>query len=162
MTMSKTSAAESIMSKVLIVTGGGRGIGKATCLLAAERGWDVCVNYASDAAAAEKVKQQIEAKGRKAIAVKADIGKESDVVALFKAADALGPLKGLVNNAGFGMRGSLQRVRVGQPHRRALAFVQFGRAHDQGQHLRGAGAFAGDAAVHAQHPLAVTADDTGQ
>jgi NAD(P)-dependent dehydrogenase (short-subunit alcohol dehydrogenase family) len=89
------------MSKILIVTGGGRGIGKATSLLAAERGWDVCVNYASDSAAADKVKQQIEAKGRKAIAVKADVSKEDDVVALFKAADALGPVMGLVNNAGI-------------------------------------------------------------
>ncbi len=89
------------MSKVLIVTGGGRGIGKATSILAAEKGWDVCIAYASDAAAAEKVKQQIEAMGRKALAVKADVGKEDDVVAPFKAADALGPLKGLVNNAGI-------------------------------------------------------------
>jgi NAD(P)-dependent dehydrogenase (short-subunit alcohol dehydrogenase family) len=89
------------MSKVLIITGGGRGIGKATSLLAAERGWDVCVNYASDAAAAEKVKRQIESKGRKALTVKADVSKEDDVVALFKAADALGPLAGLVNNAGI-------------------------------------------------------------
>lgn len=89
------------MSKVLIVTGGGRGIGRATSLLAAERGWDVCINYVSDTAAAEKVKREIEGKGRKALVVKADVSREDDVVALFKAADALGPVTGLVNNAGI-------------------------------------------------------------
>ncbi len=89
------------MSKVLIVTGGGRGIGKATSLLAAERGWDVCINYHSDASAAEAVKRQVEGKGRRALTVKADVSREDDVVALFKAADALGPLSGLVNNAGI-------------------------------------------------------------
>jgi NAD(P)-dependent dehydrogenase (short-subunit alcohol dehydrogenase family) len=90
-----------MMEKVVVVTGGGRGIGRATSLLAAERGYAVCINYVSDADAAHKTKAEIEAKGGKAMAVKADIAKEDDVVALFKAADALGPLKGLVNNAGM-------------------------------------------------------------
>ena len=60
----------------------------------------MCINYASDSVAAEKVKKEVEAKGRKAMTYKAHVGNEAEVVAMFKAADALGPLKGLVNNAG--------------------------------------------------------------
>ena len=57
------------MERVLIITGGGRGIGRATSLLAAQRGYAVCINYVSDSAAAEGVKAEIEASGGKAIAV---------------------------------------------------------------------------------------------
>ena len=89
------------MSKVLIVTGGSRGIGRATSLLAADRGYDVCINYSSNAAAAEATKRDVEAKGRKAIAVCADVSNEIGVDTLFKEADKLGPLHGLVNSAGL-------------------------------------------------------------
>lgn len=89
------------MDKVVLVTGGGRGIGRATCLLAAERGYRLVVNYASNAATAEAVKKDIEAKGGKALAVKADVSNEADVVAMFKEADKLGPLWGLVNSGGI-------------------------------------------------------------
>jgi NAD(P)-dependent dehydrogenase (short-subunit alcohol dehydrogenase family) len=89
-----------MMDKVVIVTGGGRGIGRATARLAAARGYAVCIAYVSDTAAAEAVRQEIEAKGGRAIAVKTDVAREADVVALFAAADALGPLHGLVNCAG--------------------------------------------------------------
>src|SRR5437762_10642698 len=89
------------MSKVLIVTGGSRGIGRATCLLAAERGYDVCINYSSNADAAQATKRDVETKGRKAIAVCADVSNEIGVEALFKEADKLGPLSGLVNSAGL-------------------------------------------------------------
>jgi NAD(P)-dependent dehydrogenase (short-subunit alcohol dehydrogenase family) len=89
------------MAKVVIVTGGGRGIGAAAAVLAAEAGYDVAVNYRSDEAAAMSVVGQIEARGRRAVAVQADMARESDVVALFEAVDAeLGRLDGLVNNAG--------------------------------------------------------------
>jgi NAD(P)-dependent dehydrogenase (short-subunit alcohol dehydrogenase family) len=84
------------MGGVVIVTGGGRGIGAAVCRLAAERGYDVVVNYAHDRAAAEAVADEV--KGR---AVAADVADEAQVARMFEAADELGPLVGLVNNAGI-------------------------------------------------------------
>lgn len=92
-----------MMSGVLIVTGGSRGIGRAICTIAAQRGYKVCINYATNATAAETLQKEITAAGGTAIAVQADVSKEADVVRLFKAADALGPLTGLVNNAGIMM-----------------------------------------------------------
>jgi NAD(P)-dependent dehydrogenase (short-subunit alcohol dehydrogenase family) len=87
---------------VLIVTGGSRGIGAATARLAVGRGWDVCVGYRADAAAAAEVVRSCEARGGRALAVQADVAIEADVVRLFEAADAeLGPVRGLVNNAGI-------------------------------------------------------------
>jgi len=86
----------------MIVTGASRGIGAATARLAAERGYDVCVNYRSDAAAAGAVVAAARAAGVKAVAVKGDIAREADVLALFDAAAAeLGPVTALVNNAGI-------------------------------------------------------------
>jgi NAD(P)-dependent dehydrogenase (short-subunit alcohol dehydrogenase family) len=88
--------------RVVIVTGGGRGIGAATATLAAQRGYDVCVNYRSDASSAQHVAEAIRKSGRKAIAVQADIAVEADVLRLFEsAALELGPLTALVNNAGI-------------------------------------------------------------
>ncbi len=88
-------------SRIMIVTGGSRGIGAATALLAAERGFDVAVNYASNQAAADAVVKAIVAKGRRAIALKGDVGSEADMLKLFEACDQqLGTLTCLVNNAG--------------------------------------------------------------
>lgn len=87
--------------KVAIITGGSRGIGRATALAAALRGFRVCIGYASNEAAAKSVVSAIEAKNGKAIAVKCDVGQESDILALFKAADKFGTLGALVNNAGI-------------------------------------------------------------
>jgi NAD(P)-dependent dehydrogenase (short-subunit alcohol dehydrogenase family) len=90
------------MNKVLIVTGGSRGIGAATALLAAERGYAVCVNYRQNREAAARVVGAIEAKGARAAAVAGDVGVEADVVRLFETCDkAFGSLGGLVNNAGI-------------------------------------------------------------
>ncbi|MCP3057104.1 SDR family oxidoreductase [Aurantimonas marianensis] len=86
--------------RVMIVTGGSRGIGAATARLGAKAGYAVVVNYASNEAAAKAVVADIEAGGGTAIAVKGDVGVEADIVALFEAADRLGPLAALVNNAG--------------------------------------------------------------
>ena len=89
------------MNQVLLVTGGSRGIGAACALFAARQGWDVAVNYTSDAAAAEAVAAQVRSLGRRAITLRADVADEAAVLAMFHAVDReLGPLQGLVNNAG--------------------------------------------------------------
>jgi len=89
------------VKKVLLVTGGGRGIGAATARLAAERGYAVCVNYLRDAAA-EKLAKEIGG-----IAVAADVSVEADVVRLFETVDAkLGRISALVNNAGVVDKGA--------------------------------------------------------
>lgn len=88
--------------KVLLVTGGSRGIGAETARLAAARGWSVAVNYVSDKTAAEAVLTDIEAAGGEGLAVKGDVGEEADVLSMFAAIDArFGRLDGLVNNAGI-------------------------------------------------------------
>jgi NAD(P)-dependent dehydrogenase (short-subunit alcohol dehydrogenase family) len=90
------------MTKIVLVTGGGRGIGAATAKLLARHGYDVAVNYQSNVTAAQKVVRAIEALGRKAIAVQGDVAKEADVRRMFGAVDEhMGPLWGLVNNAGI-------------------------------------------------------------
>ena len=93
---------ESMVGKVLLVTGGGRGIGAAVALMAASRGYAVAINYRSNAAAAEALVADIAAGGGRAIAVQGDVALESDVLALFAQVDAtLGRLTALVNNAGI-------------------------------------------------------------
>jgi len=90
------------MTKVMLVTGGSRGIGAATARLAARDGWDVCVNYARNADAAHAVVAEVEAAGRKAVAIQADMGKPEDVARLFTEHDsAFGRLDAFVNNAGI-------------------------------------------------------------
>jgi NAD(P)-dependent dehydrogenase (short-subunit alcohol dehydrogenase family) len=89
------------MKPALIVTGGSRGIGAATAVLAAQRGYAVAVNYTRDAAAAEKVVARIIASGGTAMAVRADVADEAQVLDMFRQVDTtLGRLAGLVNNAG--------------------------------------------------------------
>ena len=87
---------------IMLVTGGSRGIGAATALIAAARGWHVALTYQSNAAAADDVVQKIRAAGGTAIAVQADVGIEADVLRVFKAVDEqLGTLSVLINNAGM-------------------------------------------------------------
>ena len=89
------------MNRVLLVTGGSRGIGAATAQLAARSGWSVAVNYATNSLAADEVVRAIRADGATAMAVQADVSDEAQMLAMFKKIDAkLGPLSGLVNNAG--------------------------------------------------------------
>ena len=89
------------MDQVLLITGGGRGIGAATALLAAKRGYAVAVNYASNSLAADEVVRAIRVGGGTAVAVQADVGDEAQVAAMFQKVDArLGRLTALVNNAG--------------------------------------------------------------
>ena len=89
------------MSEVLLVTGGSRGIGAATALLAARKGYAVAVNYASNEGAAEEVVRAIRAGGGTAVAVQGDVAEEADVLRMFGQVDSrLGRLTALVNNAG--------------------------------------------------------------
>jgi NAD(P)-dependent dehydrogenase (short-subunit alcohol dehydrogenase family) len=89
------------MSKVLLITGGGRGIGAAVARLAAAQGWHVAVNAVRDMASAQAVADEVRAMGRRALAVQADVSDEAAVRAMFNRIDTeLGPLTGLVNNAG--------------------------------------------------------------
>ncbi len=86
----------------MIVTGGSRGIGAACALLAAEHGYKVAVNYASNTTAANEVVKKIKSAGGMAVAIKGDVANEQDVVNLFaQTAEKLGPLTGLINNAGI-------------------------------------------------------------
>jgi len=89
------------MQPIVLITGGSRGIGAATALLAARKGYAVAVNYTSNSLAADEVVRQIRDGGGSAITVQADVAVESQVLALFDKIDAkLGPLSSLVNNAG--------------------------------------------------------------
>jgi NAD(P)-dependent dehydrogenase (short-subunit alcohol dehydrogenase family) len=89
------------MNPSLLITGASRGIGAATAVLAAQRGWDVAINYATDAKAANAVAEQVRACGRRALVVQADVAVEAEVLAMFAAVDReFGTLNGLVNNAG--------------------------------------------------------------
>ncbi len=89
------------MSKLVLITGGSRGIGAATALLAARQGFSVAVNYSTHALAADAVVRQIRDIGGQAMAVQADVAIEAQVLAMFEKIDAwLGPLSALVNNAG--------------------------------------------------------------
>ena len=89
------------MNRVCLITGGARGIGRETTRLAAAAGWDVAINFRERADAAEVAVAEVVAVGRKAVAVRGDVAKESDVVTMFVAAErVLGPITGLVNCAG--------------------------------------------------------------
>jgi NAD(P)-dependent dehydrogenase (short-subunit alcohol dehydrogenase family) len=90
------------MDKVLIVTGGSRGIGAATARIAGRRGYAVCVNFLKNKVAAKQIVDKINADGGQAIAVGADISKEEEVLELFSTVDdSLGKISALVNNAGI-------------------------------------------------------------
>ena len=109
-------------SRVMIVTGGGRGIGAATARLAAARGYAVCVNYLRDRDAADAVVHDIRNDGGRAIAVPGDVASEADVLRLFQETDrSLGPLSALVNNAGIVTRQS--RVEAMDAARLQLMFA---------------------------------------
>jgi len=109
------------MDKVMIITGGGRGIGAETAKLAAKRGYALCVNYLKDAKAAEGLLKELSL-GTKAIAVAGDVSREEDVLKIFAETDkALGRVTALVNNAGIVDRS--QRVETITAERLARMFA---------------------------------------
>ncbi|WP_020600815.1 SDR family oxidoreductase [Spirosoma panaciterrae] len=89
------------MQKTILITGGSRGIGAATALLAAQKGYQVCINYVANKEAALQVVETIHQQGGKAFAFQADVSSEEDVIALFEAIDPIGPITALVNNVGI-------------------------------------------------------------
>ena len=90
------------MRKILLITGASRGIGAATARLAGQRGYDLAVNYARDAAAAEAVVADVRKAGGRAVAIKADVGDVAQVRDLFAAVDKqLGTVDAFFNNAGI-------------------------------------------------------------
>lgn len=91
----------------MLITGGGRGIGAATALLAAERGFDVAINYRENKSAADSIVAQVQKSGRGALAIQGDVANEADVVRIFEHVDkSFGTLTALVNNAGILMKQS--------------------------------------------------------
>lgn len=95
------SGSLSFMNETMLITGGGRGIGAATARLAARRGYAVAIGYVHDSRAAEALVAEILATGGRAVAVQADVSRESEVERLFSTVDReLGRLSVLVNNAG--------------------------------------------------------------
>ncbi|AOO82896.1 SDR family oxidoreductase [Bosea vaviloviae] len=100
---------------VLLVTGGSRGIGAATAIMAAKRGYDVAVNYQSNADAAAEVVAACEAAGARAVALQGDMASATDIIRVFaEAKAALGPLSHVVNNAGItGKASSLAEADTG-------------------------------------------------
>jgi NAD(P)-dependent dehydrogenase (short-subunit alcohol dehydrogenase family) len=89
-------------SGTVVVTGGRRGIGAATALAAAERGFAVAVNYAKGKTEAESVVRMIRERGGRAASIWADVAREEEIARLFLEAERhLGPIRGLVNNAGI-------------------------------------------------------------
>lgn len=87
--------------KTILITGGSRGIGRATALLAGQRGCSVAVNYAADREAADAVVASVIEAGSRAVALKGDVSNEADVLSMFDRAAELGPLDGVVVNAGI-------------------------------------------------------------
>lgn len=91
-----------MMGKIAIVTGASRGIGRAVALKLAADGYDVCVNYRANEKVADEVVAEIEGLGQRAIAVRADVAVEADIVRMFAEVDErLGVVTALVNNAGI-------------------------------------------------------------
>lgn len=87
--------------KILLITGGSRGIGAATARLAARQGYDVAINYVGNEKAANEVVADIEKNNARGIAIQGDMANEADIRRMFETVDKFGKLTHLVNNAGI-------------------------------------------------------------
>ena len=105
--------------RILLVTGGSRGIGAATARAAARAGYKVAINYVNDAKAADALAKEIRTTGGTAVPIQADVSREDDIVRLFTTVDReLGQLTHLVNNAGItGRAGRIADVDAGMLER---------------------------------------------
>jgi 3-oxoacyl-[acyl-carrier protein] reductase len=103
---------DNLMGKVALVTGADRGIGRAIAEALADAGVDVAVNFRKQEAAAQEVCEKIRQRGRRAIAVQADVSKAPEVARLVESSERqLGPIDILVNNAGIARRQRFDEVR---------------------------------------------------
>ncbi|AUG53825.1 SDR family oxidoreductase [Thalassospira marina] len=90
------------MSKTVLITGGSRGIGRATALLCAERGWNIAISYVGNKAAAEQTRSDCQKAGGQCLIKRCDIAHEEDIITLFAVTrDAFGSIDAVVNNAGI-------------------------------------------------------------
>jgi NAD(P)-dependent dehydrogenase (short-subunit alcohol dehydrogenase family) len=87
--------------KIVLITGGSRGIGAATARLAARQGYDVAINYVGNEKAANEVVADVEKSNARGIAIKGDMASETDILRMFDAVDKFGKLTHVVNNAGI-------------------------------------------------------------
>ncbi|RPG11528.1 MAG: 3-oxoacyl-[acyl-carrier-protein] reductase [Planctomycetaceae bacterium TMED241] len=109
------TSSTALTGQTALVTGGGRGIGRAIALALAESGMEVVVNYSNSAAAAEEVVELITASGGKAYALQANVAMEEDVDSLIKTVlERSGRLDVLVNNAGITRDGLLMRMKTSE------------------------------------------------
>ena len=115
------------MSRAIVITGGSRGIGRATAILAGQRGWAVGVNYVGNERAAAETVAAVEAGGGRAVAIRGDVAVEADVLSLFDATQrAFGRIDGLVNNAGIVAAGLPLAEMSAERMRRVFATNIFG------------------------------------
>lgn len=116
----------SLVGKVALITGSGRGIGRGIALELGQRGASVVVNYANTSAGADEVVKEIEKAGSKAIAVKADVTKVSDIARLFQEGiDAFGHLDICVSNSGTGKSDSFHYVNHNSPPIQSHKFLHY-------------------------------------
>lgn len=87
--------------KTILITGGSRGIGRATALLASKKGWNVALTFVRDASAAKRTADEVQSAGVKALTIQGDVGNEADVLRMFDEASMFGDLTGVVINAGI-------------------------------------------------------------